>query len=301
MLYIRVRIGVSPTVAVMPTMADANEYWMEWLCQAFGWSALIWAWLTTVLGLTRSGPRPSWLRLTPARIERWHRTTSLTTIGLMFAHAFFMFTEVVRENAGNLGLLGRLGNGLAVTFVPGVYSSGATGKAAILIGLIAFYLAIPLGLAFYLRHRTGARIWRVLHRFVLAVYVLSVWHTLLYGTNVWFEGALRTTVWLLQVPIALLLLARLLRPARPAERTRAGLGHILGLAVAAATALALLVIGITGNDWGHLPGAPAGTPLIQRWMVWTATAVLLAALAGTVAYARANASTHTRTSSSVLK
>ncbi|NEE48201.1 hypothetical protein G3M55_26770, partial [Streptomyces sp. SID8455] len=63
------------------------------------------------------------------------------------------------------------------TFVPGGYDSG-TGQIAIPIGQAALYLAIPLGLLFYVRHRIGPKTWRVLHRFVIVVYVLSVWHTL---------------------------------------------------------------------------------------------------------------------------
>ncbi len=53
---------------------------------------------------------------------------------------------------------------------------------------------------------------------MIAVYVLSVWHTLLYGTNVWYGECPRTVLWLLRLPVAVLLLLRLLRPARRAER-----------------------------------------------------------------------------------
>ncbi|GAB3470039.1 ferric reductase-like transmembrane domain-containing protein [Actinophytocola sediminis] len=290
-LYLRVRAGTSATVAVMPFLADANAYWMYWLCQAFGWSALLWAWLTTMLGLVRSSTRPGWLRLSPARIERWHRTTSLTTIGLMFAHAFLFFAELVRANDYDLGVPGRVGSAFVETFVPGGYPSG-TGVVAILLGLIAFYLAIPLGLAYYLRHRTGARIWRALHRFVIVVYVLSVWHTLLYGTNVWFDGWPRTTLWLLQLPVAALLLARLLAPARPAERFRraasllvAGRRVIAVLAVAV-TAAAVLVVALSGVDGGRTPGAD-GAPLnVHQWMLWLGLAVLLAAVAVALAVVR---------------
>lgn len=42
-LYYRARSGVSPTVALMPDLADADRYWLYWLCEAFGWSALLWA------------------------------------------------------------------------------------------------------------------------------------------------------------------------------------------------------------------------------------------------------------------
>lgn len=281
-LYVRVRQGTSATVAVMPFLADANAYWMYWLSQAFGWSALLWAWLTTMLGLVRSTARPRWLRISPARIERWHRTTSLTTIGLMFAHAFLFFAEQVRVNEYGYGWAGRVGRAFAEVFVPGVYPSG-TGVVAILLGLLAFYLAIPLGLAYYLRHRTGARAWRALHRFVIVVYVLSVWHTLLYGTNVWFDGWPRTTLWLLQIPVAALLLARLLAPARPAERLRRLAGFLLhgrrwvAVTAVVATIVAVVVVAVSGVDGGRHPGAESAPLNVHQWMLWAGTGVLAVA------------------------
>ncbi|UYM25891.1 hypothetical protein NQP46_31925 [Streptomyces albus] len=134
----------------------------------------------------------------------------------MFAHALMFAAELVRHDSRPAWLT-RLWSAFADSFVPGWYDSG-TGQIAIPIGQAALYLAVPLGLLFYVRHRIGPRTWRRLHRFVLAVYVLSVWHTLLYGTNVWYGEWPRTVLWLLQIPVALLLVVRLARPARRAER-----------------------------------------------------------------------------------
>ncbi|MFE2753653.1 iron reductase [Actinosynnema sp. NPDC059335] len=288
-LYARVRSGTSATVAVMPFLADANAYLMYWLCQAFGWTALLWAWLTTMLGLVRSSDRP---RLSPVAVERWHRATSLTTIGLMFAHAFWFFAELVRVNEYGLGWAGRIGSAFVEVFVPGGYPSG-TGRVAVLLGLLALYLALPLGLAYYLRHRTGARVWRALHRFVIVVYVLSVWHTLLYGTNVWFDGWPRTTLWLLQLPIAVLLLARLLAPARPSERLGRGGGALVtgrravALLAVVATIGVLVAVVVSGRDGGRTPGAHHGAGLsVQPWMVWVGLAAFAVAVAVAVGLAR---------------
>ncbi|PJE94484.1 iron reductase [Streptomyces carminius] len=288
-LYARVESGTSMTLQVMPYLADADQYWMYWLCQAFGWSGLLWAWITVVLGLARSSARPGWLRVSAVRIERWHRTTSLTTIGLMTAHAAMFFAELVRANEDGKGWAGRLSTAFAEVFVPGVYSSG-TGRTAILLGLLALYLAVPLGLAYYLRRATGARLWRALHRFVVVVYVLSVWHTLLYGTNVWYDGAFRTTVWLLQVPVAALLLARLLAPARPGERLRvrdaarrsgalSTVSRLAGRVAVAAGVVVLLAVAATGRDGGRTPGVTGAGLNVERWQVWTGLAVLLAVIA----------------------
>ncbi|MFT7837856.1 ferric reductase-like transmembrane domain-containing protein [Saccharothrix sp. BKS2] len=300
-LYARVRSGTSATVAVMPFLADADTYLMYWLCQAFGWTALLWAWLTTVLGLVRSGARPRWTSVSPAGVERWHRATSLTTIGLMFAHAAWFFAELVRVDEYGLGWPGRVGSAFVEVFVPGGYPSG-TGRVAVLLGLLAFYLAIPLGLAYYLRARTGARTWRALHRFVLVVYVLSAWHTLLYGTNVWFDGWPRTTLWLLQLPVAVLLLARLLAPGRPGERLgRAGSALVAGRRVAAPVVVVaaigvLVAVVVSGRDGGRTPGAHHGAPMsVQPWMVWTGTAVfVLAVVLAVVAARRAERATRVR-------
>ena len=292
-LYLRVHTGVSPTIVVMPFLADARLYWLYWACQAFGWSALLWAWITVMLGLSRSTAPGWWSVVSHARVERLHRVTSLTTLGLMFAHAFAFFLELVRENADGLGWGPLVVSAFVDVFVPGGYASG-TGQVAILLGLIAFYLAIPLGAAFYVRAWTGSRLWRALHRFVIVVYVLSVWHTLLYGTNVWFDGWFRTVVWALQLPVALLFLARLLSPLRPSERLtrdrllgpdrwRAWAGLVGRLLVAAATVVLLLVT-VTGRDGGRVPGEQTGEMLVTQGMVWGGLAVLLTVI-GAVAVA----------------
>ncbi|MDX3179695.1 ferric reductase-like transmembrane domain-containing protein [Streptomyces sp. ME02-7008A-1] len=261
LLYVRVESGASDTVAVMPFMADAGTYWMYLLSQAFGWSALLWSWGTVMLGLLLSGQRPAWLPGSPQVLERWHRTTSLTTMALMFAHALMFAAELVRYEA-ELAWAERLWVGFADSFVPGWYDSG-TGRIAIPIGQGALYLAVPLGLLFYVRHRIGANTWRRLHRLVIVVYVLSVWHTLLYGTNVWYGEWPRTVLWLLQLPVAVLLMVRLMRPARRAERLRVawwsrGRGSLpgwtiraAGQAAAAAVVLGLVVVVASGHDGGR--------------------------------------------------
>ncbi|MEU1082606.1 ferric reductase-like transmembrane domain-containing protein [Streptomyces sp. NPDC005908] len=267
LLWVRMDSGASDTVAVMPFMDDPGTYWMYLLSQAFGWSALLWAWGTVMLGLLLSGPRPVRLPVSRQVLERWHRTTSLTTMALMFAHALMFAAELVRYET-KVDWAERLWVAFADTFVPGWYDSG-TGRIAIPIGQGALYLAIPLGLLFYVRHRIGANTWRRLHRFVIVVYVLSVWHTLLYGTNVWYGEWPRTVLWLLQLPVALLLLLRLLRPARRAERlgppgggaARAGWWvRAAGRAAVAAVLVGLVVVAVSGRDGGRdRPAHPPAT------------------------------------------
>ncbi|MFI9460537.1 ferric reductase-like transmembrane domain-containing protein [Streptomyces xiamenensis] len=303
LLYARVANGTSPSTVIMPHLNDPNELWMYWMCQAFGWSALLWAYITVIFGLLRSGPRPRWTWLPPARVEKWHRTTSLTTIGLMFLHAAFFFGDQMRDNLTRWGTGRSLWTAFVDVFVPGGYATG-TGRVAILLGLLALYLAIPLSLAFYLRHRTGSRMWVALHRFIIVVYVLSVWHTLLYGTNVWFDGTFRTLVWALQMPIAGLVLVRLLAPARPRERLRLR-GHPLPVTVrlagrlaVVATVLGLLAVIVTGVDGGRDPedlggSSPAVWP--ERWIIWAGLLALTLALVAVVLRLRPGSGTGTGT------
>ncbi|MFE9661179.1 ferric reductase-like transmembrane domain-containing protein [Streptomyces sp. NPDC005955] len=258
LLYVRIEAETSSTLTVMPFMADTGAFWMYFLSQAFGWSALLWAWGTVVLGLLLSGPRPSWLPLSGPRLERLHRTTSINTIALIAAHALLFAAELVRHDTD--AWYAGTATAFVEAFVPGGYASG-TGRIAIPVGQAALYLAIPLGLLFYVRHRIGARAWRVMHRFVLVVYVLSVWHTLLYGTNVWYDGWFRTTVWLLQLPVAALFLARLMSPARRSQRlaapgVRSGAKAVwtlrLGGRLAVVAVLGVLVaVLVTGRDGGR--------------------------------------------------
>ncbi|CAL9365268.1 ferric reductase-like transmembrane domain-containing protein [Streptomyces sp. enrichment culture] len=267
LLWARMDSGASDTVAVMPFMDDPGTYWMYLLSQAFGWSALLWAWGTVMLGLLLSGPRPARLPVSRQVLERWHRTTSLTTTALMFAHALMFAAELVRYET-EVDWAERLWVAFADTFVPGWYDSG-TGRIAIPIGQGALYLAIPLGLLFYVRHRIGANTWRRLHRFVIVVYVLSVWHTLLYGTNVWYGQWPRTVLWLLQLPVAVLLLLRLLRPARRAERLGPPGGgaarpgwwvRATGRVAVAAVVVGLVVVAVSGRDGGRdRPAHPPAT------------------------------------------
>ncbi|GLF95846.1 ferric reductase-like transmembrane domain-containing protein [Streptomyces yaizuensis] len=259
LLWVRINDRSSSTATVMPFMADDPEgFWLYFLSQAFGWSALLWAWGTVILGLLLSGSRPAWLPLSGPRLERLHRTTSLNVIVLTLAHALLFAAELVRHDQDSW--YASAWTAFVEAFVPGGYASG-TGRIAIPIGQAALYLAIPLGLLFYVRHRIGPRTWRVMHRFVIVVYVASVWHTLLYGTNVWYDGWFRTSIWLLQLPIAALFLVRLLRPARRAQRLAAPGSspgakaawtlRAAGRLAVAGVVVAVLAVLATGRDGGR--------------------------------------------------
>ncbi|WP_251840523.1 hypothetical protein, partial [Oceanitalea stevensii] len=56
-LYRLAQDGQSNTVLVMPFMDNPDAHRWYWLSQAFGWTALLWAWGTLLLGLNRPGFR----------------------------------------------------------------------------------------------------------------------------------------------------------------------------------------------------------------------------------------------------
>jgi len=74
--------------------------------------------------------------------------------------------------------------GVAVPFVID-YKPFFTG-----LGIIAGYLALLLGLSFYLRQRIGAKLWRKAHRATVAVWALGLVHAIGAGsdaTAIWFR------------------------------------------------------------------------------------------------------------------
>ena len=87
------------------------------------------------------------------------------------------------------------------------------------LGVIAGYLAMLLGLSFYLRKQIGAKLWRKAHRATVVVYALGLIHALGSGSDtssLWF----RTFALLTFLPIALLFVYRLGVERRAEERKR---------------------------------------------------------------------------------
>ncbi|HUB76850.1 MAG TPA: hypothetical protein VL977_07325, partial [Solirubrobacteraceae bacterium] len=85
------------------------------------------------------------------------------------------------------------------------------------LGIISGWLMLIFGLSYYVRDAIGIARWKVLHRLTALAWVLGVIHTLGEGTDAgtsWFLILGGLTV----IPVALLLLARLLTtPAPPAS------------------------------------------------------------------------------------
>src|SRR5579871_5160565 len=52
LLIARVRAGIDPALLEMPTMMRSGGIWPYSLSQAVGWAALLWSWLTILLGVS---------------------------------------------------------------------------------------------------------------------------------------------------------------------------------------------------------------------------------------------------------
>ena len=123
--------------------------------------------VSVALGLAMSGRlgrRPG----LPAKLKRFHEASTLVTLGLVVAHAGLLLAD------------GYLRPGLAGITLPFQlsYRPFFTG-----IGIIGGWLALILGLSFYVRRWIGVKTWRRLHRFTLLVYVLALGHVVGAGTD----------------------------------------------------------------------------------------------------------------------
>ena len=156
--------------------------------QSFGWAALLVVaddFAGRILADLGQTEPPSKTR---ELVERLHRSTGLSLIALMVTHAVLLIWD-------------KMGDSLITVFVPWT-TSYLPGRFPQTLGILSFYLAVLLGLSFYFRDRIRFRVWQLTHRYVIpAVYILAVWHTFLYGSDIRVHNALWLIVWLLQLPI----------------------------------------------------------------------------------------------------
>lgn len=200
------------------------------LARALGMTALLTGALAVAAGLWTAHPRPT-CTARPGRLRRAHRALSLVTIALAAAHAVIPYSGVFPPFGG-----------WATATVPfsQPYSWGTTAEWAESAGIIAFYAMLMLGPSYYLARR-WRRGWAVAHRLALATYVLAVAHTLLLGSDFLVRGNLRTALIGAQIPLLVLLAARLPRWAS------------FGAWALAAAATALTVAGALGSGLGGFP------------------------------------------------
>jgi sulfoxide reductase heme-binding subunit YedZ len=173
-----------------------------WLTsRALGIVALVLVALSVGLGLamaTRTARGPGVM----ARVKQLHEATALTALIAITAHGLTLLGDSYLRP----GLAG-----IAIPFVM-AHRPAWTG-----IGVIGGWLAAILGLSFYVRRWIGSKLWRRMHRWTLAVYVLAVLHTLGAGTDA-HSFWLLTIVIATGVPIVFLAALRLLPSDDPSQR-----------------------------------------------------------------------------------
>jgi len=159
---------------------------------AFGLAAF-----SVILGLTMSTGMSA--RKRAARRDL-HEQVALASLAALALHGAFLFGDRWLR-PGVLGVL--------VPFTMS-YRTPFTG-----LGVIAGYVAVLLGLTYYLRGRIGPRRWRSLHRLTPLVYVLAAIHALGAGADRATLG-LRLAVIGSAVPIVALLVVRVAPSVRSA-------------------------------------------------------------------------------------
>jgi len=181
---------------------DPGQHLFWIASRSLGVVALMLAALSVGLGLSMSGrlvkgagPR--------GRLKQLHEATALASLIAIAGHG--------------LALLGDsyLHPGLSGIAIPFSISYRSFWTA---LGIVGGYLAAVLGLTFYVRGWIGPKLWRQLHRWTLAVYVLGVIHTIGAGTDAgtpWMIAILVATA----APIALLATTRWL-PSSSSGRSR---------------------------------------------------------------------------------
>lgn len=161
-------------------LADPTQHLFWIASRSLGAVAMLLISISVGLGLglsARMGTRPG----SAARLKTLHEAVSLTALGAIGGHGLALL--------GDSYLAPGL-SGIALPFALPV-NTFWTG-----IGIIGGWLAILIGLSFYVRRWIGVAVWRWLHRWTILVYGLAVAHTLGSGTDA-------TSAWL----IALLALA----------------------------------------------------------------------------------------------
>ena len=142
-----------------------------------------------------------------ARLKQMHEATALTALIAIAAHGIVLLGDSYLRP----GL-----SGIAIPFVMS-HRPFWTG-----LGIVGGWLAAILGLTFYARRWIGPKLWRRMHRWTLAVYLLAIVHTLGAGTDarsLWLLAILATTA----APVVVMAAIRLLpsdRPARGRPRRR---------------------------------------------------------------------------------
>jgi predicted ferric reductase len=225
-------------------MQDMHKFWAFPVLQASGLVGLVVSFLVVLLGLQQSRRAVKWLKLDYRTIDQLHRQMALLALGLVIVHAVATAFDAMGDSWHTAFFVN------AWAGVDGFKAwSGAV--LAYDLGIIGFYIFLLLGPTFYLRRKMGVQRWKFLHRFILAFYIVSVWHALMIGKEFGYYGWLRPVTWLAQIPLLLLLAKRFSELATKNKDKKSGIRYLSSIGLVAISylgILAALVLVLSGHS-----------------------------------------------------
>ena len=182
-------------------MSASGGTYLWWLAgRSAGIVAMVMVTASVLLGLGMAA------RVIPRKRRRGaseaHEHVALVALGAIAAHGLFLLFDPT------------LKAGIAGIMVPGSLTYRPLWTS---LGIVAGYLAVLLGLSYYVRRRVGPRLWRKLHRLMIVVYALALAHTLGSGTDAAIP-AFRYAMLASAVPVVALFALRFTRPRRPVRK-----------------------------------------------------------------------------------
>ena len=175
-------------------------FWLS--SRALGIVAMLLVSVSVGLGLAlsgRLGAKPG----AAARFKTLHEATALLSLLAIAGHGALLLGDAY------------LRPGIQGVLLPFAMESQPVWTG---LGIVGGWLALLLGLSFYVRRWIGVAVWRWLHRWTLLVYALGIAHTVGSGTDA-TQAWLVALLALAAVPVVFTATARILprerRPARP--------------------------------------------------------------------------------------
>jgi sulfoxide reductase heme-binding subunit YedZ len=171
-------------------------FWLS--SRAFGIVALLLVSLSVGVGLALAG-RVSRRPGLPRRLKRLHESLALAGLIAIALHGLLLLGDSY------------LRPGLAGIAVPFALASQPVWTG---LGIIGGWLSAVIVASFYVRRWIGVKVWRWLHRWTFAVYLLAIVHTLGSGSDAgsaWLLGLIALTA----APIAILATLRVVGRSAP--------------------------------------------------------------------------------------
>lgn len=189
--------------ATTASSTDLGTHFFWIASRAAGVVAVAMLSFTVIVGLIQGGRLPFGFKARD--LNRVHEFCSLAAIVAIAVHgALLIFDPWLQPTVSQLLVPFQLD-----------YRSFYTG-----LGIIGGWVAVILGLSYYVRQHIGIKRWKTLHRFTMVAYVLSVVHVLGAGTDaseVWLKGPLLASAGVVAVLFVIRVLSRPSPAARPSQ------------------------------------------------------------------------------------